>query len=155
MYLPEPAHLLRQVSARLRPGAVVSFVESDLRSPPMTFPPLPVHEELARWMTPPPNAPGPEAAMGPKLFATFLRAGLPAPELRLGAPIGGGPSWQGYAYVAASVRSLLPFMEQIGVVEPGVIDVETLEERLRAEVVDHGAVQQLPTVIGAWSRTTA
>ena len=106
-------------------------------------------------MTPPPDDPGPEMAMGPKLFATYLSAGLPAPELRLGAPIGGGPDWPGYAYVAASVRSLLPFMEQIGVIEPGVIDVEVLQERLRAEVVEHGAVQQLATVIGAWSRTTA
>jgi hypothetical protein len=29
---------------------------------------------------PPPDAPGPDTAAGPKLYATLLRAGLPAPQ---------------------------------------------------------------------------
>ena len=33
-------------------------------------------------------------------------------------------------------------------------DVDTLADRLRAEVVASGGVQILPTVIGAWSRRT-
>jgi hypothetical protein len=45
-------------------------------------------------------------------FKTYLAAGLPAPQLRRGAPMGGGPGWPGYGYVAATVRSLLPFLER-------------------------------------------
>jgi hypothetical protein len=67
--------------------------------------------------------------MGLKLFTTYLAAGLPAPQLRRDAPMGGGPGWPGYAYVAATVRSLLPFMERAGLVRADEVDVDTLEER--------------------------
>ena len=51
--------------------------------------------EAAGWTTPPPGAPGPDPEMGLKLFTTYLAAGLPAPQLRRDAPMGGGPSWPG------------------------------------------------------------
>jgi SAM-dependent methyltransferase len=155
MYLPAPADFIQRCAARLRSGGIVTFIESDLRDGAQTFPAAPLHEELARWMTPDVHLPGPQPAMGPLLFSTFLAAGLPTPELRLAAPIGGGPDWPGYAYLAESVRSLLPFMEQVGVVPPGSVEVDSLEQRLRAEVVDREGIQQLPSVIGAWSRTTS
>ena len=50
------------------------------------------------------------------------------------------------------MRSLLPFMEQIGTVTAEEADVETLEARLRNEALERGAVQVLPSVIGAWTR---
>ena len=155
MYLPDPADFIRRCAARLRAGGIVTFIESDLRSGAQTFPPAPLHEELARWMTPEVDLPGPQPTMGPLLFSTFLAAGLPTPELRMAAPVGGGPDWPGYAYLAESVRSLLPFMEQVGVVPPGSVEVDSLEERLRAEVVERDGIQQLPSVIGAWSRRTS
>jgi len=67
--------------------------------------------------------------------------------------MGGGPGWPGYAYVAATVRSLLPFLEQTGLVRAGEVDVDTLEERLRAEVVSQDGVQLLPAIVGAWAHT--
>ena len=91
--------------------------------------------------------------MGRRLYGSFLDAGLTAPQLRLEAPIGGGPDWPGYAYVAESVRSLLPMLEQRGLVTADEADVDTLADRLRDEVVERGGVQILPTVIGAWART--
>jgi hypothetical protein len=77
-----------------------------------------------------------------------------APQLRQDAPIGGGPDWPGYAYIAGSVRSLLPLLEQLGTVTAAEADVHTLEDRLRAELVGNDGVQILPTVIGAWARRT-
>ena len=90
--------------------------------------------------------------MGLRLYRTFIDGGLDAPELRQDAPIGGGVDWPGYALIAESVRSLLPFMEQIGTVTAEEADVDTLEARLRNEALAHDAVQVLPTVIGAWTR---
>ena len=55
--------------------------------------------------------------------------------------------------MAAAVRSLLPFLEQTGLVRAGEVDVDTLEERLRAEVVDQDGVQLLPAIVGAWAHT--
>jgi hypothetical protein len=100
---------------------------------------------------PPPGLPGPDPYIGSKLRRLFQEAGLPAPELRLDAPIGGGPDWPGYVYVADTIRSLLPSLERSGRVRAEDVEVETLAARLRAEVVDSQGVQILPTVIGAWS----
>jgi hypothetical protein len=91
--------------------------------------------------------------MGLKLFTTFLQAGLPAPQLRRDVPVGGGPGWPGFAYVAETVRSLLPFLERVGLVRPDQVDIETLEERLRAEVAGQDGIQLLPAIVGAWART--
>jgi SAM-dependent methyltransferase len=152
-YTPDPAALLRRARAWLRPGGIVAFQEIDLSNPPRAYPVGPLHEQLARWTTPPPGVPGPDAEMGLKLFPTFLRAGLPAPQLRRDVPVGGGPDWPGYGYVADTVRSLLPFLERVGMVRGEEVDVDTLEDRLRAEVTGQDGVQLLPALVGAWART--
>ena len=90
--------------------------------------------------------------MGSKLYGTYLEAELPAPQLRLEAPIGGGTDWPGYDYVADTVRSLLPMLERMGVATPEEVEVDTLADRLRAEAVGQARVQMLPIVIGAWAR---
>jgi SAM-dependent methyltransferase len=99
-YMPNPAALLRRARRWLRPGGIVAFQEIDLSSPPRAYPTGPLHEQVMRWTTPPPGALGPDPEMGLKLFTTFLQADLPAPQLRRDAPLGGGPTWPGYAYVA-------------------------------------------------------
>jgi SAM-dependent methyltransferase len=151
-YVPDPVALLRRARDRLRPGGIVAFQELDLSHAPRAFPTGPLHEQVVRWTTPPPGVPGPDPFMGLKLFKVFLDAGLPAPRLRRDAPVGGGPGWPGYAYVAGTVRSLLPFLERFGGVGPEEVDVDTLEERLRAEVTGQDGVQLLPALVGAWAR---
>lgn len=152
-YTPDPVALLRRARTWLRPGGIVAFQEIDLSSPPRAYPTGPVHEQVLRWTTPPPGAPGPDPQMGLKLFTTFLQAGLPAPQLRHDVPVGGGPGWPGFAYVADTVRSLLPFLERVGTVRPDEVEVDTLEERLRAEVASQDGIQLLPAIVGAWART--
>jgi len=152
MYLPDPAALLSRLLGRLRPGGIVAFQENDFTYQPTTFPPAPLHQQVMRWTTPPANGGGPDQRMGSKLYGTYLDAGLPEPQLRLDAPIGGGPDWPGYDYVADTVRSLLPMLERMGAVTPEEVHVETLADRLRAEAVGQRGVQMLPMVIGAWAR---
>lgn len=153
MYLDDPADVLRHAVAHVRPGGVVAFLESqDLTKPVSTYPPAPLHEHLVRSMTPPPGVLGPTVDMGLRLPRTFTDAGLPLPQLRLAAPVGGGPDWPGYTFLAESVRSLLPRLEAAGVVSAAEIDIDTLASRLRDEVVELGSIQILPAVIGAWAR---
>jgi SAM-dependent methyltransferase len=151
-YLSDPAALLRKTRRWLRPGGIVAFQEIDLSNPPRAYPTGPLHEQVVRWTTPPPGVPGPDPEMGLKLFKTFLQAGLPAPQLRRDAPVGGGPGWPGYAYLADTVGSLLPFLERVGAVRPDEVDLDTLEDRLRAEVAGQDGVQLLPAIVGAWAR---
>jgi SAM-dependent methyltransferase len=155
MYQPDPAALLRRLTRLLRPGGIVTFHEGEFVQTPTTFPPAPLHGEVHRWTTPPPGAPGPDVHMGLRLYASFVAAGLPGPELRLEAPIGGGPDWAGYDYLADTVRSLLPFLEAMGAVSGDVVDIDTLGVRLRDEIVERHGVQVLPMLIGAWATTPA
>ncbi len=152
MYLPDPVAVLRRLADRVRPGGIVAFQENDFSYPPTTFPPAPLHQQVMRWTTPPPGSPGPDQQMGSQFYRTYLDAGLPDPQLRLDAPVGGGEDWPGYDYVADTVRSLLPMLEQTGLVSAEDIDVETLADRLRSEVLEQRGVQMLPMVIGAWAR---
>ena len=155
MYLADPAERLRQFASRLRPGGVIAFQEGVFTGLLPPYPDGPLHQQLSGWMTPPPGAPGPDAQMGFKLFETFLAAGLPAPQLRMDTPIGGGRGWPGYAYLVATLRSLLPFLEQVGLVTADEVDIETLADRLRDEVVERNGVQFLAPLIGAWSRAVS
>jgi ubiquinone/menaquinone biosynthesis C-methylase UbiE len=152
MYLPDPVPVLRGLAERVRPGGTIAFQENDFTYPPTTFPPAPLHQQIMRWTTPPSGSGGPDQQMGSRLYQTYLDAGLPAPQLRLDAPVGGGENWPGYAYVADTIRSLLPMLEQMGHISAEDVDIETLANRLRAEVVDQRGVQMLPIVMGAWAR---
>jgi ubiquinone/menaquinone biosynthesis C-methylase UbiE len=152
MYLPDPVAVLHQLLRHLQPGGIIAFQENDFTYPPMSFPPAFLHQQVLQWTTPPPGRGGPDPQMGSKLYQTYLDAELPAPQLRLDAPIGGGPDWPGYAYVADTVRSLLPMLQQMGIVTAEDVGIETLADRLRAEVVGKRGVQMLPIVIGAWAR---
>jgi len=152
MYLPDPVAVLQHLLRHVRPGGIVAFQENDFTYPPMALPPARLHQQVQQWTTPPSGRGGPDQQMGSKLHQTYQAAGLPAPQLRLDAPIGGGPDWPGYAYVADTVRSLLPMLQQMGLVTAEDVDIETLADRLRAEVVSQGGVQMLPIVIGAWAR---
>lgn len=146
----------RRLMLQHQRGGILAFHENDFSYPPATFPPTPLYDSIREWLIPRPGeAPGTgtEFQMGTKLFRTFLDAGLPAPELRLEAPIGGGPDWPGYEYLAETARSLLPALQRMSGIDPSRVDVDTLADRLRAEVTARNGIHMLPLMIGAWART--
>ena len=89
--------------------------------------------------------------MGDRLFQTFREAGLSNPRLCLMSYIGGGLEWDGYAYAAATVRSLLPLILKAGLASADEIGIDTLEERLRTETEAANGVIRLPELISAWA----
>jgi SAM-dependent methyltransferase len=91
-YTPDPVALLRRVRNWLRPGGIVAFQEIDLSSPPRGYPTGPLHEQVVRWTTPPPGAPGPDPQMGLKLFKTFLQAAFRRPNCAATSQLAVGPA---------------------------------------------------------------
>jgi 2-polyprenyl-3-methyl-5-hydroxy-6-metoxy-1,4-benzoquinol methylase len=153
MHLREPTALLRQLSTHLRPGGLVAFQEHDI--PPQTdatLPPSPLWEQAVSWATQVFQVAGVESRMGMKLSSTFRSAGLPVPKLRYEAAIGAGPEWAGFEVLAGVVRELLPLLQQFGIATVEDIGIETLAQRLRAEVVRLGGVARLPALVSAWTR---
>jgi ubiquinone/menaquinone biosynthesis C-methylase UbiE len=157
MYVPEAAALLRHLARRLRAGGIVAFHENDFTYPPTVFPPSDLTQQIQRWAIPPHDTSGatggqgPQMRMGTQLFKTYLDAGLPAPQLIVEAPVGGGKDWPGYEYLVETFRSLLPALQKMAGIDPAQVGIDTLAARLRDDVVQRQGVQMLPLMFGAWS----
>jgi ubiquinone/menaquinone biosynthesis C-methylase UbiE len=145
----EPANLLRGFVRFLKPGGIVAISDLDISIPPWPYPEVPPSlKPIVPLLISLESAPAQNSAW---LSQVFLEAGLPRPELRLSAPIGGGPDWPGYEYLTETLRSLAPSYLARGWDMAGV-DVDTLADRLREEVTTANAVLRLGAIIGAWAR---
>lgn len=152
MYLADPVAALRVVLRHLRSDGIVAFQEGDFGFAPMAVPSSALYQRIIDWIWQVGRQAGAEMRMGFKLYPTYLAAGLPAPQLRMDAVVGGGPDFEGYQYLAGLVRSLLPMMEQLGVATAAEVEVDTLADRLREEVVRGGGCIALQPLIGGWAR---
>lgn len=149
---PQPTLALRSLTTKVRPGGIVAFQEMNLRPESLQlFPLTPLWERYWGWSRALFQFGG-EAEMGYKLYQTFLKAGLPEPEMRLEASVGGGPGWGGYEDAAEALRSLLPMMVKLGITTEEEVGIGTLAERLRGETVASDGVVKAPEVVGAWAR---
>jgi ubiquinone/menaquinone biosynthesis C-methylase UbiE len=152
LHLSNPAEALRVITRHLRPGGIVAFQEADFTNGPVALPESPLNQQLWSWWRQTVSRAGLELSMGFKLYQAFLDAGLGEPRMRLDAPVGGGPDWPGYSYIAESIRSILPLMIKFGVTTADEVDIDTLAARFRDEVVGLRGVVMLPTFIGAWAQ---
>jgi ubiquinone/menaquinone biosynthesis C-methylase UbiE len=135
MYMADPADALRHLATHLRPGGIVAFQEVDFT--PYTaalHPDTPLANKLIEWGRGVFERSGAHLEMGMDLYKAFVDAGLPEPVLHFEAPLGGPENWPGYEYLANSFRSLVPLMEAYGIATADELDVDTLAERIQAEV---------------------
>lgn len=154
LYLAGPAPTLERLSRFVRPGGLIVFQEMDI-TVARSSPPVPLYQSAIGWLIETFLRGGVEVDMGSRLFATFSAAGLPAPELLLQGRIESAVDSPAFAHVADTIRGLLPMAERLGVVKPRDVDVDTLADRLRDDVVRANAVVVLPHLIGAWTRLPA
>jgi ubiquinone/menaquinone biosynthesis C-methylase UbiE len=153
LYTHDPAAVLRRVCGRLPPGGVVAFEEPDLSQGLLAVPAAPTYAQAARWLRAAIAHAGADLQMGYKLHRAFVAAGLPAPRTHLFAPMGGGPDWVGYEYLADLIRSVAPLLVEAGFATEAELAVDELAGRLRAELVDGQGAATLVTHVGAWART--
>lgn len=150
MYMGDPAEALRQLTARLRPGGIVAFQEAEF-SDYHKRADTPVANDLIEWAISVFKRSGAHIEMGLNLFGAFVDAGLPEPEMHLAAPVGGPENWTGYRFVVEAFRSLVPLMEEFGIATAEEVDLDTLAERLRNEVVATKRAFMLPPHVTAWA----
>ena len=152
IHLPDPLAIVRLVAGLVKPGGVVVFQEYDFSVMHAGFPPTPLRDrtfEVFRDFF----AMARHGNMGTRLPVLFAAAGLTDIDARAEYPVGPGVAESPYyEWFAESLRSILARAVAAGV--PGATDVEidTLEERLRAEGVASGAVAPAPTMVGAVGR---
>ena len=152
MYMADPAEALRHLATHLRPGGIAAFQEVDFT--PYTaavHPDTPLANQLIEWGRTVFERSGAHLEMGMDLYKAFVDADLPEPTLHFEAPMGGPEDWPGYEYLANSFRSLVPLMEAYGITTAEALDVDTLAERIQAEVAAAKRPIMLPPHITAYA----
>jgi SAM-dependent methyltransferase len=139
-FAAEPGALVRRLTGHVRDGGIVAFQEpANAMLAPMSLPRSQLLEKLWTWILETYRRAGMDLYMGLRLRSVFAGAGLPAPAMHLDAAAGGGPDWPGYEYMARLVRTILPLITQLGVATQDEVEIDTLAERLHAEIGDDGA----------------
>ncbi len=158
MHQPSPADTLAAAARAVRPGGTILMLESHMAGLPDTqhsFPRSAIYDQVVRWKCRVVAAAGADIEAGLGLYRTFRSAKLTAPEMRLVAPVEGGPDSLIYRYMAESVRSMLPMADSHEISGFSADDVLLLEAQLRDEVVSSGGVLVCWPVVSAWCRKKA
>ena len=148
----DPTAALRAIAAHVRPEGLLVFHEIDWAGL-ASFPPVPTFDQVCQWGIATLRRHGTEAYMGRKLHEAFVGAGLPAPTMRLEAPVGGAAAnavW--LDRFKQLIATLLPEMERLGVATAAQVDIETLVERISAEANRTNSVIIGHFQLGAWAR---
>jgi SAM-dependent methyltransferase len=149
--LDQPSMLCR-LARHLKPGGVIVFQEPTMHFA-QSLPPVDLYERCRRWYMEGMRAGGAQIDTAYRMHSIFLAAGLPPPTMRMHVPIGGAPSiFESLHDLANIVRTLLPALEQHGIVTAAEVDIDTLAERLCHEVAASGSTVVGGAGIAAWSR---
>lgn len=151
MYYSDPVDAVRKLAGHVRDEGLIVFQEFDIANC-RSLPLAPTFERHVGWIKQSLNASGAQTQLGLEMYSVFLSAGLPGPSMRMDAVVGGGPDCPAYELVAEVTRSLLPVMEKLKITTATDVDISSLAQRLRDEVVASKGVVLSPALIGSWSR---
>jgi ubiquinone/menaquinone biosynthesis C-methylase UbiE len=152
IHQPTPAALIRAARRHVRAGGIVAFHEISLHRGYHCLPRNPAWEKMAEWLNIGFRSGAPSWDAAGRLVEHFLEAGLPWPELFAEMPVGGGENSPLYAWMAETVRTLLPQLVKLGAVTEEEVSIDTLEERLRSEAVKARSQVDVATQVCAWVR---
>jgi SAM-dependent methyltransferase len=150
MFLPDPRAVLRSVARLVVPGGVLAFQEVSwipllalsARLPLWSRVLAATHDTLLRS--------GANPEMGFDLYRLFQEAGIPAPHMHLDMPLGSDAAL--IAIVADLFRSVRPLADRHRVPLDDLGSVETLPERIQAEVAAANTVVGFVPIVSAWSQ---
>jgi ubiquinone/menaquinone biosynthesis C-methylase UbiE len=154
LYLPDPAATMRRLWGLLKPGGVMAFQELAL-SAMLYHPQLPLLDMCAGYIRAAFARTGGDLDAGLKLFDSFRRAGLPDPNMQAWMPVVSAADLEGFRIMASLMRTLLPVLEKFGIATAQDIGIDTLEERMLAEVSARGVMLLWSPLVGAWVRRGA
>jgi ubiquinone/menaquinone biosynthesis C-methylase UbiE len=152
MFLPDPLSVLRSVGRLVVPGGVVAFQEVSwipflaisARLPLWSRALAAIHETLLRS--------GANPEMGFDLYRLFQDVGFSAPRMHLDIPLGSDASFT--SIIADVLRSVRPLADRhrVPLGELGTLD--TLPERIQAEIAAANTVVGIVPIVSAWARRT-
>jgi SAM-dependent methyltransferase len=149
-HLADPVAVVRHHLGALRPGGTVAMVDFDLGAARIE-PQVPLSSLFDRIEVAF-RAAGANPRIGARLARILQEADLEQVasygfQRYLGPDDPGGPR-----LLAGVIRSLAPTMVSKGIATEEELDLATLEQRIRDELVENDAVLLPPTLAGAWGR---
>lgn len=152
LFQRDPVSMLRKLTTHLRPGGVVVFHEPD-RDGARSFPAVPLYDRCCKLVDETIRRWGGDPRMGIKLYATFVAAGLPAPQMRLESVVAGGANSSNQVHFEMDVvGSVIEEVERLGLASAVELDPATLSERVFATIVTSTGVIVGRSEIAAWCR---
>ena len=152
MFNPEPERILKSLLRHVRPGGVVAFHEVDWVGS-RSNPNAPLFERCTDLIVQTFQKVGTNPHMAQSLHSVFRRAGAGLPTMALRAAIEGPSGSENYVDLLAELTiTMLPVMEDHGLVQGGSIDPASLARRMREEVERLDGVVVGRSEVGAWTR---
>jgi SAM-dependent methyltransferase len=151
MHLPDPAATLRHLSSFVRPGGVVAFSENDITAT-SSVPHMPLFGRVTAGIVRAFEAMGLSPRFGATLHTVFADAGLGAPHLTLGAPIGTAVDTDILAYAAEVWRLVSPVAQQTGLTIEEIADIDDFVPQFRRSALAANALITMPPLITAWAQ---
>ena len=151
IHQPSPSDFLRAARRHVRPGGVIAFHEVSCHHEPYSLPRAPLFQRMSKLLRIGASAFPSYDAAG-RLLEHFSAADLPHPELFAELPVGGGVDSPLYMWMAETIGTLTPLLVKQGVVSEEEISIDTLEERLRSEVVEMQSQMVGNPQVCAWVR---
>jgi SAM-dependent methyltransferase len=147
------AAAVRAVARHVRPGGPLAFVEIDRTPPFPTLGELPLWQRIGALVGEGLTRAGVRRHAGLELCPALLDAGLVDVRATVVDAFLQCPGDRfGSEHLVALLRALLPRLEADGVVTAAALDLDTLVDRLVAEVDAARVVGRGPLVFGAWGR---
>lgn len=150
-YVADPVALLRSIAGCLRRGGLVAFHEPAWAPALAVAPHLPLWVASASLLRETLNGSGADTDIGLALHRIFRQAGLPAPTLRVEIPLGSDARFT--KRIVDGLRTLRPRAASLGLNPECVGDLDTLSERLDAELATaDGVIPYGVGLVAAWAR---
>jgi len=151
MHLPDPAATLRHLSTFVRPGGVIAFSENDITGA-HSIPDMPLFGRVTAGIVRAFEAMGLRPRFGTTLHTIFADAGLGAPQLMLGTPIGTAAETDILAYAAEVWRLVSPIAQQLGFAIDELADIDNFVPLFREQALAVNALITMPAIITAWAQ---
>ncbi len=148
-HLPDRQEVVRRQLEALRPGGKIVLVEFDIGAM-RAEPEAPLVASSKRWSEAAFRAAGADPRVGARAGELLRRAGLADVQTFGIQPYLAPTDPVGSLLCAGVVRSLAPKILAEGIADEAELGLDTLQERIAAQVAELDAVVLLPAVVGAW-----
>jgi hypothetical protein len=116
-----------------------------------SVPPTPTYDQTCRWFGEAYLRSGVDVRIGTKLYSISQTAGLTPPTMRLHAVIGGASALDEVHLDADQAAVLADDIVRLGIATAGELGVETLVDRITAEMFVTQGVIVGRAEVGAWT----